>query len=152
MIPDDMFARLYGMGFGLGRSSPVGKAWQERVRQVLSSGAPSSVASPVKQMPKERKFWMWVNCELIVYGGTEPDAKVTVQGKPVSLIFHISAGYIFTPKIPTFACLFDRLSISPHFFRGKIRCSLDGYGHSFKMPSFFSESKKCNEIPSGRIC
>lgn len=28
MIPEEMFARLYGMGFGLGQSSPVGKAWQ----------------------------------------------------------------------------------------------------------------------------
>lgn len=89
MIPDDMFARLYGMGFGLGQSSPVGKAWQERIKQVLFSGALSSgfasMASPVKQLGKGRKFWMWVDCELIVYGGTEPDASVTVQGKPIAL-------------------------------------------------------------------
>ena len=85
MIPDWMFARLYGMGFGLGRSSPVGKAWQERV---LSSGLPSSgmvSGSPVKQAYKARKFWMMVDCELIVYGATEPDARVTVHGKPVKL-------------------------------------------------------------------
>ena len=90
MIPDDMFARLYGMGFGLGRSSPVGKAWQERVKQVLFSGVLASpgitsVTSPVKKIPLERKFWLWVDCELIVYGATEPDAKVTVQGKPINL-------------------------------------------------------------------
>ena len=84
MIPDWMFARLYGMGFGLGRSSPVGKAWQERMKQVLSSGVPSS-GSPVKLAPKARKFWMMVDCELIVYGATEPDARVTVQDKPVKL-------------------------------------------------------------------
>jgi hypothetical protein len=84
MIPEDMFARLYGMGFGLGRSSPVGKAWQERIKQVLSSGGPSSVSSPVKKMG-ERKFWMMVDCELIVYGATEPDAKVTVQDKEIKL-------------------------------------------------------------------
>jgi len=48
MIPDDRFARLYGMGFGLGRSSPVGKAWQEKVRHVLSSGV-SSGASAAKR-------------------------------------------------------------------------------------------------------
>jgi len=43
MIPEDMFARLYGMGFGLGRSSPIGKGWQERVRrEFLSSSAISS--------------------------------------------------------------------------------------------------------------
>jgi hypothetical protein len=90
MIPDDMFARLYGMGFGLGQSSPVGKAWQERVKKVLFSGVLASpgiasMASPVKKLAKERKFWMMVNCELIVYGATEPDAKVTVQGRPINL-------------------------------------------------------------------
>jgi hypothetical protein len=90
MIPDDMFARLYGMGFGLGQSSPVGRAWQERVKKVLFSGVLASpgiasMASPVKKLVKERKFWMAVNCELIVYGATEPDAKVTVQGRPIIL-------------------------------------------------------------------
>lgn len=90
MIPEEMFARLYGMGFGLGQSSPVGRAWQERVKQALFSGALASpgitsVSSPVKKLPQMRKFWMVVNCELIVYGATEPDAKVTVQGKPIKL-------------------------------------------------------------------
>ena len=83
MIPDDMFARLYGMGFGLGRSSPVGGAWQERLRQGLFSSGLSS--SPVKKQVLERNFWLKVDCELIVYGATEPDAKVTVQGVPVKL-------------------------------------------------------------------
>jgi hypothetical protein len=89
MIPDDMFARLYGMGFGFGRSSPVGKAWQERVKRALFSGVLASpgitsVASPVKKL-QARKFWLVVNTELIVYGATEPDAKVTIQGRPLKL-------------------------------------------------------------------
>ena len=88
MIPDDMFARLYGMGFGFGRSSPVGRAWQERMRRVLFSGAfasgMSSMGSPVKKA-RGRKFWLVVNTELIVYGATEPDAKVTIQGRPLDL-------------------------------------------------------------------
>jgi hypothetical protein len=55
MIPEDMFARLYGMGFGFGRSSEVGKkGWQQKLRKELSSGIPSSpgrgsMASPVKK-------------------------------------------------------------------------------------------------------
>jgi uncharacterized protein len=92
MVPDEMFARLYGMGFGFGRSSPVGKAWQERMRRALFSGilaspgmAVTSVGSPVKKIPKERKFWLVVNTELIVYGATEPDAKVKVQGRDIKL-------------------------------------------------------------------
>ncbi len=83
MIPDEMFARLYGMGFGLGRSSPVGRAWQERIKQGLFSSGISS--SPVRKEAKEKKFWMKVDCELIVYGATDPSAKVTVQGKPINL-------------------------------------------------------------------
>lgn len=83
MIPEDVFARLYGMGFGLGKSSPVGRAWQERTKQGLFSSGISS--SPVRKAVKERSFWMKVDCELIVYGATEPDAKVTVQGAPINL-------------------------------------------------------------------
>jgi hypothetical protein len=90
MIPEEMFGRLYGMGFGFGQSSPVGKAWQERMKKALFSGilaSPgiTSAGSPVKKKGKERKFWMVLDCELIVYGATEPDAKVTVQGKPIVL-------------------------------------------------------------------
>lgn len=91
MIPEEIFARLYGMGFGFGKSSPLGKAWQERFKRALFSGAlaspgMASMASPVKlPRAKERNFWLMVDCELIVYGATEPDAKVTVQGKPIRL-------------------------------------------------------------------
>ncbi|MEW6170314.1 MAG: DUF4912 domain-containing protein [Candidatus Omnitrophota bacterium] len=86
MIPDDMFARLYGLGVGFG-SSPVRlkKAWQERLKRELSSGALFS-ASPVKK-PKEleKNFWLVVDTELIVYGATLPSAKVTIQGKAINL-------------------------------------------------------------------
>ncbi|MDD5670002.1 MAG: DUF4912 domain-containing protein, partial [Candidatus Omnitrophica bacterium] len=90
MIPNEIFARLYGLGFGFGQSSPVGKAWQERMRKalfsgILSSPGLSSPGSPVKKKAKERKFWLVVDCELIVYGATEPDAAVTVQGRPIKL-------------------------------------------------------------------
>jgi hypothetical protein len=90
MVPEEMFARLYGLGLGFGRSSPVGKAWQERMKKALFSGVfaspgMASMASPVKKIPKERKFWLVVDCELIVYGATEADAKVTIQGRPINL-------------------------------------------------------------------
>jgi len=90
MIPEDMFARLYGMGYGFGQSSMAPrKLLQQRLRREISSGMRSSggiasMASPVKK-PKARKFWLVVNTELIVYGATEPDAKVTVQGMPIKL-------------------------------------------------------------------
>ncbi len=91
MIPEEIFGRLYGMGFGFGKSSPVGKGWQERFKHALFSGVLASpgitsAGSPVK-LPrgKGRQFWLVVDCELIVYGATEPDASVTVQGKPIKL-------------------------------------------------------------------
>ena len=34
---------------------------------------------------KERGFWLKADTELIVYGATEADAKLTVQGKAVAL-------------------------------------------------------------------
>jgi hypothetical protein len=84
MIPDDMFGRLYGLGIGFGKSSPVGKLWQERLKREIGSGALFSVSSPAKKV-LEKKFWLTVNTELIVYGATEPDAKVTVQNRPIQL-------------------------------------------------------------------
>lgn len=89
MVPEEMFGRLYGMGFGLGQSSP-GKGWQEKFKRALFSGVLASpgitsAASPVKKGYRDRKFWLVVDCELIVYGATEPDAAVTVQGKPITL-------------------------------------------------------------------
>jgi hypothetical protein len=88
MIPDDEFRRLYGMSVGLGPnvSSPVGKLWQERLKKDISSGrlASMGVSSPSKK-PQVRGFWLVVDAELIVYGATEPDAHVTVQGRPLKL-------------------------------------------------------------------
>ena len=81
MVPEEMFMRLYGMGFGLGKTSPAGGVWR---KGAVSSPGIASMASPVKKQPS-RNFWLEVNCELIVYGATEPDAKVTVQDKPISL-------------------------------------------------------------------
>lgn len=87
MIPDDDFRRLYGMSVGLGPnvSSPVGKLWQERLKKDVSSGGLASMGSPVKKAVGKGAFWLVVDTELIVYGATEPDAHVTVQGKQVLL-------------------------------------------------------------------
>ena len=35
--------------------------------------------------PGGKGFWFAVNAEVIIYGATEPDAKVTIDGKPVAL-------------------------------------------------------------------
>ena len=48
---------------------------------VNMSGAGFSSAPPAKP----RKFWLIADAELIVYGATEPDATVTVDGEPIQL-------------------------------------------------------------------
>jgi len=87
MIPDDLFARIYGTAVGLG-GSPVRlkKPWLELKKRQFASGGISSVGmSPVKKRMAKRQFWLVVNAELIVYGTTESKAKLTACGKPVNL-------------------------------------------------------------------
>jgi hypothetical protein len=48
-------------------------------------GAPASVSSPLGGGERRRGFWFNVNAELIVYGATEPDAKVTIGDRPIKL-------------------------------------------------------------------
>lgn len=88
MIVEDDFNRLYGMAVGLGIGLSSGELKQrlkEKMRLEITSGGVSSlsVSSPVKKM--ERGFWLVANTELIVYGATEPNAKLKVQNRPVAL-------------------------------------------------------------------
>jgi len=48
-------------------------------------GALSSVSSPFGGGERRRGFWFNVNAELIIYGATEPDAKVTIGGRQIKL-------------------------------------------------------------------
>jgi hypothetical protein len=50
-----------------------------------SMGAMSSVSSPFGGVERPRGFWFNVNAELIIYGATEPDAKVTIGDRPIKL-------------------------------------------------------------------
>jgi len=84
------FDKLYALsgGFEAGKSSEeLTKLMEERFTNAVTSGsgasAASSFSSPVKI--QKRGFPFWLECELIIYGGTEPDAQVTMQGRPVQL-------------------------------------------------------------------
>src|SRR3984893_17941404 len=56
-------------------------SWSELASESsLSSGFVSSWGVPL-----ERGFFMHVNAEVIFYGGTDPQAKVTVAGQPIQL-------------------------------------------------------------------
>jgi len=75
----------------IGRSSfDIAKLMRERWEEIVSISLPSSHmgASSWKTAPggaKPKGFWLKADTELIVYGATEPDAKLTVQGKEVKL-------------------------------------------------------------------
>jgi uncharacterized protein len=47
----------------------------------------SGIGMGASQPPtiKPRNFWLVADAELIVYGATEPDATVTIGGKPIKL-------------------------------------------------------------------
>jgi hypothetical protein len=51
----------------------------------VSSFGVSSLSSPFGGMEKSKGFWLNVNAELIIYGATEPDAKVTLGGHEIKL-------------------------------------------------------------------
>ena len=51
----------------------------------VSSFGVSSLSSPFGGMEKAKGFWFNVNAELIIYGATEPDAKVTLGGHEIKL-------------------------------------------------------------------
>ena len=87
MAPEDEFWKMFGLsgGMGIGKGSlEVREMFKKRLEEQITSGGISSGASFFRK-PSERKFWLVVNCELIVYGATEPDAKLTVQGKAIKL-------------------------------------------------------------------
>ena len=87
-MPEEDYWKMFSLsgGFGVGKGSlEVREMIKRRLEEQISSGGVSSGASFFRKMQAERKFWLVVNCELIVYGATEPDAKVTVQGKEIKL-------------------------------------------------------------------
>ena len=87
MVPEEDYWKMFSLsgGFGVGKGSlEVREMIKKRLEEQISSGGISSAASFYRK-PGERKFWLVVNCELIVYGATEPDAKLTVQGKEIKL-------------------------------------------------------------------
>jgi len=81
-------ARVYAMSGGFdptASSLELKQLFEERLRRPMGSPAVTSFGSGAFQFGKERKFWFQLDAELIVYGATEPTAKVTLQGEPVKL-------------------------------------------------------------------
>jgi uncharacterized protein len=62
----------------------------------ICSAGISSLSSPFGGMEKSKGFWFNVNAELIIYGATEPDAKVTLGGHEIKLRADGSFSYRFS--------------------------------------------------------
>lgn len=108
MTVEETYQKLYGLSAGYAAANAVlrgeaGVGASERLlrhlqRQVAaglrgqmdmsSSGlySGSSEAAPQRDAQAGVKdFWLQVHTELVLYGSTEPDAAVTVQGRPIKL-------------------------------------------------------------------
>jgi hypothetical protein len=58
---------------------------RRRLAREISSLGVSSLASPFGGVERPKGFWFNVNAELIIYGATEPKAKVTLGGHEIKL-------------------------------------------------------------------
>jgi hypothetical protein len=80
--------RIYAMSGGFdptASSLELRQLFEERLRRPLGSPAVTSFGSGAWLPGRGRKFWFQLDAELIVYGATEPRARVTLQGEPVKL-------------------------------------------------------------------
>ncbi len=80
--------RIYAMSAGFdptASSLELKQLFEERLRRPMGSPSVTSFGSGAFQFGKQRSFWFQLDAELIVYGATEPNAKVTLQGEPVKL-------------------------------------------------------------------
>ncbi|MBI3409274.1 MAG: DUF4912 domain-containing protein [Planctomycetes bacterium] len=80
--------RIYAMSGGFDPSASsleLKQLFEERLRRPMGSPAVTSFGSGAFQYGKSRQFWFQLDAELIVYGATEANAKVTLQGEPVKL-------------------------------------------------------------------
>lgn len=81
--------RIYAMSSGYdptASSRELKQLFEEHLRRPLGSPAVTSFGSGgLMAGGKARNFWFQLDAELIVYGATEPNARVTLQGQPVKL-------------------------------------------------------------------
>ncbi len=73
-------------GVGLAQMSGVGMMSGIGMLSMSGVGLMSGVGFSASAAPiRPRQFWLVADAELIVYGATEPDATVTIGGRPIKL-------------------------------------------------------------------
>ncbi|MGH7969297.1 MAG: hypothetical protein ACREIC_11280, partial [Limisphaerales bacterium] len=92
----------------------------------ISGAKPGEISSlPSGEQPGAPGFWLNVNAELVIYGATQPDAQVTIGGRPIRLRpdgtfsyrFALPDGHYELP-IEAIAPDGDTRSANLEFFRG----------------------------------
>ncbi len=82
--------RIYAMSGGFDPSASsleLKQLFEERLRRPLGSPALTSLGSGslFPGSGKGRRFWFQLDAELIIYGATDANSRVTLQGEPVKL-------------------------------------------------------------------
>lgn len=111
-----------------GEEQPEQYEWPFPTSGSLSSWHGGSSFSGVPPKSKD-EFFFWVDCELILYGGTQPTANVTVQGHQVTLRpdgtftlrYALPDGKIDLPAVAVRADGKERRKIEPIVTRRTIR-------------------------------
>jgi hypothetical protein len=83
------FEKIYAMSGGYAPEGPsveLQELFEERLRRPMGSPMVTRYGAGADGLlPRKREFSFEVDAELIVYGVTQPDAHVTLQGDPVKL-------------------------------------------------------------------
>lgn len=82
------FDRIYAMsgGYESHAAGELQELFEERLRRPMGSPMVTQYGAGIESLlPRKRGFHFQVDAELLVFGSTEPDAHVTLQGQPVKL-------------------------------------------------------------------
>jgi hypothetical protein len=106
--------RIYAMSGGYdptASSLELKQLFEERLRRPLGSPAVTSFGSGGLLQHKCRPFFFQIDAELIVYGSTEPNARVTLQGEPVQL--RSDGTFTMRFRLPDSRQIIPAVAISP---------------------------------------
>jgi hypothetical protein len=83
------FDRIYALSGGYaaeGHSQELQELFEERLRRPMGAPLVGRYGAGVESLlPQRRDFFFEIDAELIVFGATDPEAHVTLQGEPVKL-------------------------------------------------------------------
>jgi hypothetical protein len=82
------FEKVYALSGGYSAEGPnleLQQLFEERLRRPMGSPMATRFGPGAEALGKKREFHFELDAELIVFGATEPDAHVTLQGDPVRL-------------------------------------------------------------------